>query len=229
MEQGAVHDGCITCPWHGSVFRVDNGALMQGPSTVDLPSYECRVTGTGRGRGARADTQTGAPTARRNSSSVWLRTSTRVSAAGSRSSRARMWAPTTAWYATASVSGSACGNTPRSWPITQQRHERGALLGEPGVLSNRSGTGVSPAAKGGHAACVPQAGAAAARPDRARSSAIILSAIVNSGYSKPVVISASTVAPALSPGRPSGCPEPVRTAVSHNRRETHHVCRESRR
>ena len=40
MDEGEVRDGCITCPWHGSVFRVDNGALVQGPSTVDLPSYQ---------------------------------------------------------------------------------------------------------------------------------------------------------------------------------------------
>jgi nitrite reductase/ring-hydroxylating ferredoxin subunit len=44
MDEGEVRDDCITCPWHGSVFRVDNGALVQGPSTVDLPSYQCRVT-----------------------------------------------------------------------------------------------------------------------------------------------------------------------------------------
>jgi nitrite reductase/ring-hydroxylating ferredoxin subunit/uncharacterized membrane protein len=44
MDEGKVRDGCITCPWHGSVFRVDDGALVQGPSTVDLPSYQCRVT-----------------------------------------------------------------------------------------------------------------------------------------------------------------------------------------
>ncbi len=44
MDEGEVRDGCITCPWHGSVFRVDDGALVQGPSTVDLPTYECRVT-----------------------------------------------------------------------------------------------------------------------------------------------------------------------------------------
>ena len=43
MDEGEVRDGCITCPWHGSVFRVDDGALVQGPSTVALPAYECRV------------------------------------------------------------------------------------------------------------------------------------------------------------------------------------------
>jgi nitrite reductase/ring-hydroxylating ferredoxin subunit/uncharacterized membrane protein len=43
MDEGAVRDGCIVCPWHGSVFRLDDGALVQGPSTVPLPVYECRV------------------------------------------------------------------------------------------------------------------------------------------------------------------------------------------
>jgi nitrite reductase/ring-hydroxylating ferredoxin subunit/uncharacterized membrane protein len=45
MEEGEVHDGCITCPWHGSTFRLDDGALVHGPSVLDLPQYECRVTG----------------------------------------------------------------------------------------------------------------------------------------------------------------------------------------
>jgi nitrite reductase/ring-hydroxylating ferredoxin subunit/uncharacterized membrane protein len=45
MDEGEVHDDCITCPWHGSVFRVADGRLVRGPSTVDLPVYECRVAG----------------------------------------------------------------------------------------------------------------------------------------------------------------------------------------
>jgi nitrite reductase/ring-hydroxylating ferredoxin subunit/uncharacterized membrane protein len=44
MDEGEVRDGCITCPWHGSVFRVADGSLVQGPATADLPSYECRVS-----------------------------------------------------------------------------------------------------------------------------------------------------------------------------------------
>jgi nitrite reductase/ring-hydroxylating ferredoxin subunit/uncharacterized membrane protein len=47
MEEGALHDGCITCPWHGSEFRLADGTLVRGPSTVDLPAYECRVTRDG--------------------------------------------------------------------------------------------------------------------------------------------------------------------------------------
>jgi nitrite reductase/ring-hydroxylating ferredoxin subunit len=47
MDEGEVRDGCITCPWHGSVFRVADGTLLQGPATVDLPTYECRVSRDG--------------------------------------------------------------------------------------------------------------------------------------------------------------------------------------
>jgi nitrite reductase/ring-hydroxylating ferredoxin subunit/uncharacterized membrane protein len=45
MDEGAVDDECITCPWHGSQFRIDDGGLVRGPSTVDLPAYECEVVG----------------------------------------------------------------------------------------------------------------------------------------------------------------------------------------
>ena len=47
MDEGELRDGCLVCPWHGSVFRIDDGALVQGPSTVPLPTYECRVTHDG--------------------------------------------------------------------------------------------------------------------------------------------------------------------------------------
>lgn len=45
MDEGTLNDACITCPWHGSTFRVTDGSLVRGPSTVDLPAYECRVFG----------------------------------------------------------------------------------------------------------------------------------------------------------------------------------------
>lgn len=45
MDEGEVRDGCIRCPWHASVFRLDDGAIVQGPSTVDLPTYETRISG----------------------------------------------------------------------------------------------------------------------------------------------------------------------------------------
>ena len=34
----------ITCPWHGSVFRIDDGAVVHGPATAPAPGFEARVT-----------------------------------------------------------------------------------------------------------------------------------------------------------------------------------------
>lgn len=47
-----MHDGelgeedgraALTCPWHGSVFRVDDGSVVHGPATAPLPRFECRT------------------------------------------------------------------------------------------------------------------------------------------------------------------------------------------
>lgn len=35
--------GEITCPWHGSVFRVDDGAVVNGPATAPLAAFASRV------------------------------------------------------------------------------------------------------------------------------------------------------------------------------------------
>ena len=43
LSEGELHDGTITCPWHGSTFRVTDGSLVHGPSTFDQPCYETRV------------------------------------------------------------------------------------------------------------------------------------------------------------------------------------------
>lgn len=40
-ELGA--DGCITCPWHGSRFRVEDGAVRRGPASVPQPRWEAKV------------------------------------------------------------------------------------------------------------------------------------------------------------------------------------------
>jgi nitrite reductase/ring-hydroxylating ferredoxin subunit/uncharacterized membrane protein len=51
LHQGSVvyaHDEmCISCPWHGSVFRVSDGAVVHGPATARQPSFESRVTSSG--------------------------------------------------------------------------------------------------------------------------------------------------------------------------------------
>ncbi|TDL43070.1 Rieske 2Fe-2S domain-containing protein [Kocuria rosea] len=43
LEEGTVDGGCVTCPWHGSTFRLADGAVVRGPATAAQPSYETRV------------------------------------------------------------------------------------------------------------------------------------------------------------------------------------------
>ncbi len=40
-----VRDGasCVVCPWHGSVFRLTDGSIVQGPATAPQPTLEHRV------------------------------------------------------------------------------------------------------------------------------------------------------------------------------------------
>jgi nitrite reductase/ring-hydroxylating ferredoxin subunit/uncharacterized membrane protein len=47
---GPLHEGsvdpaahCVTCPWHQSVFRLEDGAVVHGPATVPQAGYEVRV------------------------------------------------------------------------------------------------------------------------------------------------------------------------------------------
>jgi nitrite reductase/ring-hydroxylating ferredoxin subunit/uncharacterized membrane protein len=51
LHQGRVTtlDGtaCITCPWHGSTFRLSDGAVMHGPATARQPAFDTRVTDSG--------------------------------------------------------------------------------------------------------------------------------------------------------------------------------------
>ena len=54
---GPLHQGrivvdrdraCVTCPWHGSTFAVADGTVVHGPATARQPSFETRVTDSGR-------------------------------------------------------------------------------------------------------------------------------------------------------------------------------------
>jgi nitrite reductase/ring-hydroxylating ferredoxin subunit/uncharacterized membrane protein len=38
---------CVTCPWHGSTFRVADGSVVHGPATARQPSFSCRITESG--------------------------------------------------------------------------------------------------------------------------------------------------------------------------------------
>ena len=42
LDEGDFGDGTVTCPWHGSVFRLEDGAVEQGPATAPQPAYETR-------------------------------------------------------------------------------------------------------------------------------------------------------------------------------------------
>ena len=33
LSGGELADGCLTCPWHGSVFRIADGSVARGPAT----------------------------------------------------------------------------------------------------------------------------------------------------------------------------------------------------
>ncbi|MFI7482145.1 Rieske 2Fe-2S domain-containing protein [Kocuria sp. M1R5S2] len=43
LDQGTIADGCVTCPWHGSTFRLADGSVVRGPATARQPAYETRV------------------------------------------------------------------------------------------------------------------------------------------------------------------------------------------
>jgi nitrite reductase/ring-hydroxylating ferredoxin subunit/uncharacterized membrane protein len=38
-------EGCVTCPWHGSVFRLFDGHVVHGPATGHQPRYEVKSEG----------------------------------------------------------------------------------------------------------------------------------------------------------------------------------------
>jgi nitrite reductase/ring-hydroxylating ferredoxin subunit/uncharacterized membrane protein len=35
--------GCVVCPWHGSTFRLSDGAVVHGPATAPQPRFSTRV------------------------------------------------------------------------------------------------------------------------------------------------------------------------------------------
>jgi nitrite reductase/ring-hydroxylating ferredoxin subunit/uncharacterized membrane protein len=45
LHEGEIEDGCVTCPLHGSVFRLRDGSVMSGPSAYPQPIWEARVSG----------------------------------------------------------------------------------------------------------------------------------------------------------------------------------------
>jgi nitrite reductase/ring-hydroxylating ferredoxin subunit/uncharacterized membrane protein len=45
LSGGEISDGCVTCPWHGSRFRLTDGSVEQGPAAYPQPALDVRVSG----------------------------------------------------------------------------------------------------------------------------------------------------------------------------------------
>ncbi|HET7305961.1 MAG TPA: Rieske 2Fe-2S domain-containing protein [Segeticoccus sp.] len=43
LEEGTFADGCVTCPWHGSVFELGDGTIRRGPASTPQPVFETRT------------------------------------------------------------------------------------------------------------------------------------------------------------------------------------------
>lgn len=43
LDEGSIEGDTVACPWHGSVFRLTDGALVHGPATSPVAAYEARV------------------------------------------------------------------------------------------------------------------------------------------------------------------------------------------
>ena len=48
LHEGTLEHGVVTCPWHGSRFRVTDGGVVRSPATFPQPAYEVRVGDDGR-------------------------------------------------------------------------------------------------------------------------------------------------------------------------------------
>jgi nitrite reductase/ring-hydroxylating ferredoxin subunit/uncharacterized membrane protein len=43
LDEGEIVDGCLTCPWHNSHFRLRDGRAARGPATIAQPVWDVRV------------------------------------------------------------------------------------------------------------------------------------------------------------------------------------------
>ena len=43
LHKGEVNVDGVTCPWHFSTFRLEDGAIVRGPATAPQPAYEVRT------------------------------------------------------------------------------------------------------------------------------------------------------------------------------------------
>jgi nitrite reductase/ring-hydroxylating ferredoxin subunit len=45
LHEGELQAGCVTCPWHASMFRTSDGAVLRGPASAPQPAYDVRSVG----------------------------------------------------------------------------------------------------------------------------------------------------------------------------------------
>jgi nitrite reductase/ring-hydroxylating ferredoxin subunit/uncharacterized membrane protein len=43
LDEGTCENGQVTCPWHGSTFRMSDGAVVNGPAVYAEPTFAVRV------------------------------------------------------------------------------------------------------------------------------------------------------------------------------------------
>lgn len=43
LDEGTCEDGIVTCPWHGSRFRMSDGGVVNGPAVYAQPTFAVRV------------------------------------------------------------------------------------------------------------------------------------------------------------------------------------------
>jgi len=43
LHKGKVGQGTVTCPWHLSTFRLEDGSIVRGPATAPQPAYDVRI------------------------------------------------------------------------------------------------------------------------------------------------------------------------------------------
>jgi len=55
LHEGPVHGDCVTCPWHGSVFHLEDGEVERGPAALPQSTYQ------GRERAGRIEIRRSAP------------------------------------------------------------------------------------------------------------------------------------------------------------------------
>lgn len=46
LHEGTIADGCVTCPWHSSTFRLADGSIVTGPASRPQPALEVQVSGS---------------------------------------------------------------------------------------------------------------------------------------------------------------------------------------